>query len=96
MSQVGTLRLAACVLLLSLAACSRSAPPPQQFVPINSKPTDAEAINVQLHAAFCYEQARKQRVRSMLSILRRDRTEERYVACMRERGFEPVPCTTCG
>jgi hypothetical protein len=95
MFQVGILRLAACVLFVSLAACSRNTPPPQQFVPANAKPTETEAINVQLHAAFCYEQARKRRVRSMLSIVRRDRTEERYVECMRERGFEPVPCTTC-
>ncbi|MGH6867068.1 MAG: hypothetical protein ACREDO_13115 [Methyloceanibacter sp.] len=89
--------LAACLLGVALSGCSRKAePPPGDFTLIDKsakKPPDLQATGLELAKQACAEEAKKRGVKSVLAIFRgfgRGTSEEDYVDCMKERGYEPA------
>jgi hypothetical protein len=86
--------LAACLPLAALlAACSQSAPPPRDFILVGQPQAKAEEAGNTLDVATlaCKEETDKKGIKSITAIfsrLRPGQSEQDYIACMRERGYE--------
>jgi hypothetical protein len=88
--------LALCLLGLQLSACSHPEPAPKEFTLVNPRPAKAGEAGNSLEMAehICKDEAKRKGIASVVAIfsrLRKDPTEENYIACMKARGYEVKP-----
>ena len=91
MWRVCVVLLAACLLGLPLAACSRSKAPDVEFTPTRAvKETPDPKVTLKEDEEACTDEARRKGISSVTRILllRGKISKSDYVACMRERGYD--------
>jgi hypothetical protein len=92
MSKLRAALLAGCLCAAMLQACSRSEPPPHNFVQVEQRAAKAEEAGNTLEAATeaCQKETERKGVSSVTAIFsrfRKGKAEEDFTACMKERGF---------